>query len=130
MYELSEEEFEQAIEDAIDSIPERFVDDLENVVFLAEDEPEDWQLERSDGCFSPGGGGLLGLYDGVSLSERGSGYGGLDDYPDTISIFKGPHERLEGGREEILEEIRKTVVHEVGHYFGMTEEQIEEMGYA
>ena len=82
-----------------------------------------------DGLFSEEG-DLLGLYDGVSLMERGDGYGMPGDYPDTITIFKGPHERLEGGREEILEEVRRTVIHEVAHYFGMDEDQVDEMGYA
>ena len=66
---------------------------------------------------------------GCSLDERGDDYGAFGDYPDTITIFKGPHERLEGGREDILEEIRRTVIHEVGHFFGMDEDQIDEMGY-
>ena len=130
MYEMTEEEFEQAIADALDTIPERFLDELENVAIIAEDEPQDWQL-GSSGASQAHDGDLLGLYDGVSLPERGNGYGGAGgDYPDTIWVFKGPHERLAGGRDEVLDEVRKTVVHEVGHYFGMTEEQIARMGYA
>lgn len=118
---LTQEEFEQAVADAIDSLPDRFLDELDNVVFLAEDEPTPEQ--------SPDG-ELLGLYDGIALTQRGSGYGAGDDWPDTITIFKGPHERLSDDRAVVLEEIRRTVVHEVGHYFGMDEEQIDQMGYA
>ena len=141
MYKMTDEEFENAVQDAIDSIPDEFLDELENVVFLVDDEPSDEQLAafddeeelddglELDGLFSEEG-DLLGLYDGVSLMERGDGYGIPGDYPDTITIFKGPHERLEGGREEILEEVRRTVIHEVAHYFGMDEEQVDEMGYA
>ena len=81
-----------------------------------------------DGLFTEDG-DLLGLYDGVSLYDRGDGYG-VGDYPDTITIFKGPHERLGGNREETLEEVRRTVIHEVAHYFGMDEEQVDDMGYA
>ncbi len=130
MHEVSQEEFERAIEDAIDSIPSRFLDELENVVFIAEDEPQKWQLERRGGTFSANGSSLLGLYDGVNLLNRGTSYGAVSDYPDTITIFKGPHERLCNSKEELVEEVRRTVVHEVGHYFGMTEEQVAEMGYA
>ena len=117
MYEFSDGEFEEAVELAIDSIPARFLDELENVVFMVEDEPPEDDPDT------------LGFYDGVNLYDRSSGYGAIDEIPDTITIFKGPHERLPGGRAEIIEEIRKTVVHEVGHYFGMDEEQIEDMGY-
>ena len=141
MYKMTDEEFEGAVQDAIDSIPDEFLEELENVVFLVEDEPSDEQLAafddeediddgmELDGLFSEDG-DLLGLYDGISLPDRADGYGYGGDYPDTITIFKGPHERLEGDREEILEEVRRTVIHEVAHYFGMDEEQVDDMGYA
>lgn len=118
---LTDEEFENAIADAIDSIPDRFLDELENVAFIAEDEPTPEQSSQGD---------LLGLYEGISLAERGDDYGFFGDCPDTITIFKGPHERLSDSKERVVEEIRRTVVHEVGHYFGMSEQQIDEMGYA
>lgn len=118
---LTDEEFENAIADAIDSIPDRFLDELENVAFIAEDEPTPEQSSQGD---------LLGLYEGVSLTDRGGEYGAFDDCPDTITIFKGPHERLSDSKETVVAEIRRTVVHEVGHYFGMSEQQIDEMGYA
>lgn len=130
MYEMTDEEFEQAVSDAIDSIPDDLLDELDNVVFLVEDEPADWQAGCEEGTYAPGSSDLLGLYDGVNLLQRGTGYGAVSDYPDTITIFKGPHERLEGDRAQVLEEVRKTVIHEVGHYFGMTEEQVAKMGYA
>lgn len=141
MYKMTDEEFEGAVQDAIDSIPDEFLEELENVVFLVEDEPSDEQIAafddeediddgmELDGLFSEDG-DLLGLYDGISLLDRADGYGYGGDYPDTITIFKGPHERLEGDREEILEEVRRTVIHEVAHYFGMDEEQVDDMGYA
>ena len=122
MYQFSDEEFDGIVSDAIDSIPEQFLEALDNVVFLVEDEvdPELYGDMDSE---------TLGIYDGVSLAERGTGYGAVSDFPDSIVVFKGPHERLEGTRDEIVEEIRKTVVHEVGHYFGMDEDRIEAMGY-
>lgn len=115
MVRFTDDEFDALVEDAIDSIPERFLAELDNVVFAVEDEPDD--------------GETLGWYDGVSLLERGGSYGALDDYPDCITVFKGPHERLSDDPAVVAEEVRKTVVHEVGHFFGMTEEQIEAMGY-
>lgn len=139
MYAMTDEEFEAAVADAADEIYDEFGEELENVVFLVADEPTDEQLDCLDeelddgwevsGLFTEDG-DLLGLYDGVALTERGDSYGGGTDYPDTITIFKGPHERLEGDREEILAEVRATVIHEVAHYFGMDEEQVDEMGYA
>lgn len=127
MYKMTDEEFEAAVQDAIDSIPEEFIEELENLAFVVADEPEEEDFE-CNGLYTDEG-DLLGLYDGISLAERDSGYG-VGDYPDTITIFKGPHERLEGGRAEILEEVRRTVVHEIAHYFGMDEGQVDEMGYA
>ncbi len=112
---FTDDEFDALVEAAIDSIPERFLDELDNVIFAVEDEPDD--------------GETLGWYDGVSLLDRGGSYGAVSDYPDCITVFKGPHERLSDDRDVIAEEVRKTVVHEVGHYFGMTEEQVEAMGY-
>lgn len=135
MVRLTDAEFEGAIADALDAMPDEFIDELENIVVIAQDEPEDWQLENQgyydDGEYEDGDpGDLLGYYDGVSLYERADGYGGPGDFPDTIFIFKGPHERLDGTKAEILDEVRRTVVHEIGHYFGMSEDQIDEMGYA
>ena len=127
MVHLSDEEFENAVQDAIDSLPEEFLDELENVAIIVADEPEPEDFE-GDGLYTESG-DLLGLYDGVSLLDRDGGYG-FNDYPDTITIFKGPHERLSDDRAVVLEEIRVTVVHEVAHYFGMDEDQVDEMGYA
>lgn len=127
MVELTDEEFEIAVQEAVDSVPEEFLDELDNVAILLADEPEAHDYE-GDGYYAESG-DLLGLYDGVSMIERASGYG-YCDYPDTITIYKGPHERLDDKREVVIEEIRKTVVHEIAHYFGMDEDQVDAMGYA
>ena len=128
MARLTNDEFEGAIQAALQSIPGEFIEDLENVVIMAQDEPEDWQLETGDGIVSESG-DLLGLYDGVNIYDRGDSYGAFGDYPDSITIFKGPHERLSEDKVVVLEEVRKTVVHEIGHYFGMDEDQLDDMGY-
>ena len=127
MVELTDEEFETAVQDAIDSIPDEFLYELENVAIVIADEPQEADFE-GDGYYTESG-DLLGLYDGLALTERDGGYG-FGDYPDTITVFKGPHEQLEGDRAQIIEEVRKTVVHEIAHYFGMDEDQVDEMGYA
>ena len=120
MHRFTDDEFEAIVEEAIDSIPPMFLDELDNVAFFIEDEP-DAQLAKD--------GEIFGLYEGVNIYDRGDGYGGIDELPDSITIFKGPHERLDMPREQVIEEVRRTVVHEVGHYFGMNEEQIQAMGY-
>lgn len=130
---MTEEQFEAAVEAAIDSIPERFIDELENVVFVVEDEPTEEQAACADegnaACLDDE---LLGLYEGTPATERDSCYG-LGELPDVITIFKGPHERCFGGGPDadaaVAEEVRRTVVHEVGHFFGNDEETLAEMGY-
>lgn len=114
MYQVSENQFDDLVQAAIDSIPEQFLEQLDNVTFAVETEPED-------------GSDTLGLYDGVSLYDRGNYYD--MDMPDCITIYQGPHERACDSLDELTEEIRKTVVHEVGHYFGMDEDEIAQMGY-
>ena len=131
MATLSDDEFEGAIADALDALPEEFSEALENIVVMAADEPTEEQL-NTDGMADEQGadeGDLLGLYEGVSLDERADGYGYPGDLPDMITIFKGPHERLGLDRDQTLDEVRRTVIHELGHYFGMDEDQIAEMGY-
>ena len=130
---MTNDRFEAMVEDAIDSIPDRFFDELENVVFAVEDEPSEDQLAGADEDNSVREGDeLLGLYDGTPMTERDSYYG-TGELPDVITIFKGPHERCFGdgpnAEAAIAEEVRRTVIHEVGHYFGNDDETLEAMGY-
>lgn len=131
MHRMTDREFESAVEEALANIPERFLDALENVAVVVEDEPNDYHLSALDDPDCLGASmmddELLGLYDGVSLPDRADGYDG--DVPDVITVFKGPHERCFGSREEVVEEIGKTVVHEIGHYFGIDDARLHEMGY-
>ncbi len=124
MYTMSDEEFEQAVQDALDSIPDAFLEALDNVMITIQQEPTAQQLRHS----SEDGGEMLGLYEGVALTQRGGWYG-KGDMPDVVTIFKGPHERCFHSHRRIVEEVRKTVVHEIGHYFGMDEEDLRRMGY-
>lgn len=123
MIKVDEETFDCIVEAAIDSIPDRFLDELENVTFFWEEEPDPESLGED---YRPD---LLGLYDGVNIYDRAATYGDYLDMPDAITVFKGPHERMCNSLEELAEEVRRTVVHEVGHYFGMDEDDLERMGY-
>lgn len=131
MGSMSEEEFEKIVSDAIASIPEQFTQAIENVVIAIEDEPSDEDYETVDSPDAYGGSfcddELLGLYDGVSLPDRADFY--ELDAPDMITIFKGPHERCFEDRDELVKEVGKTIVHEIGHYFGLDDERLYEMGY-
>ncbi len=132
MYHMTDDEFEAAIDEALDGLPPRFLKALDNVGIAMEEEPDEDQLEMAEyGTEDQVSGELLGLYDGIPLTERGDGYGEFGaDLPDFITIFKGPHERAFGSREEIVSEIKKTVVHEIGHYFGMDENDLARVGLA
>ncbi len=131
MYRMSDDEFESVIEEALESIPEKFLEALENVAIVMEDEPGEYHLEALEAPDFLGASyfddELLGLYDGIPLTERDDYYDG--DIPDVITIFKGPHERSFASREQVVEEIGKTVIHEIGHYFGIDDERLYEMGY-
>ena len=131
MYRMSDEEFEDAVQEALDSMPPQFMEALENVAIFVADEPDEDELDASDDPDYPSGtiyeGELLGLYDGISLVDRADGYD--MDVPDTITIFKGPHERCFNSRKEVVDEAQKTVIHEIGHYFGLDDDRLHEMGY-
>jgi predicted Zn-dependent protease with MMP-like domain len=114
--------FETFVADALDSIPPELGDELDNVVVVVEDWPSDEQLDGRSGT-------LLGLYQGVPLTSRGPlSYAGA--MPDRITIFRGPlcaHARDES---ELAAQVRVTVLHEVGHYFGMDDDHLRELGWA
>ena len=134
MYRMTDEEFESAIAEALDAMPEQFMEALQNVAVVWEEEPSAYHLGYDDdeeparpAADAAENDDLLGLFDGLSIVERANGYD--DDIPDVITIFKGPHERCFDSREEIVEEIGKTIIHELGHYFGLSEDQLAAMGY-
>jgi predicted Zn-dependent protease with MMP-like domain len=110
---LDEDEFGRLVERALDDLPEEFAAALENVAVVVHDEPDPEVL--ADYGFDPEE-ELLGLYEGVPLPLRDSFYEAL---PDRISIYRGPLLRMCETREELTAEVRDTVVHELGHYFGL-----------
>ena len=119
---LSPEEFEDAVADALDRIPQQFLDRLDNVVFKVEPEPTPDQLRSADG------GELLGLYVGVAQPDRGDGYG-WGALPDQIFIFSGPIQRVSASRQDVVDQIHITVVHEIGHHFGVDDARLHELGW-
>ena len=113
--------FEDLVADALDSLPEEFALRMENVEVVVEDEPPMDLLARL-----PRGVTLLGLYHGIPLTSRGQ-YGNV--LPDKISIYRGPITRYWGDPDRIRAQIRRTVIHEIGHYFGIPEQRLHELGW-
>ncbi len=122
MVTVSPEGFEQIVADALDSIPERLARAMENVAVVIEEWPTPEQAARQQGT-------LLGLYEGVPLTKRGPvSYGNVA--PDHITVFRGPLCLMANGEAELARNVRVTVLHEVGHYFGMTDDRLKELGWA
>ncbi|MDH3351772.1 MAG: metallopeptidase family protein [Gammaproteobacteria bacterium] len=116
---MNQSEFEAVIREAIDSLPEWVHKALDNLEVLVVDEPD----EEHD----PEGQGLLGLYVGLSLPERGVDYAG--ELPDVIYVFRRPHLELGLPPEQLREEIVRTVIHEIAHYFGIDDNHLDEIGW-
>lgn len=108
--------FEELVVDELDQLPDDMVEGLENVVFVVEDRPEDGSLD------------LLGLYDGLALTER-TQYG-LGELPDRIVIYREPHLHQCKTEPELRDEIHTTLVHEIAHFYGIDDEQLHELGWA
>lgn len=121
---LNNKEFDRIVKKAIARIPEEIRQHLENILITVQQRPDpDMLAEMGYAPDEP----LLGLYWGVPLNERTVGEPPL--YPDTIFIYKEPLEEMCATREELEEEIEVTVVHEVAHFLGMSEERLAELGY-
>ena len=121
---MTDEAFEALVAEGIDTIPERFLKKLANVAIVIADAPTKAQL--SNGHTHPDE-TLLGLYEGIPLTERGDYYGTGMTLPDRITIFKVPTLEAAGGDPARVQEIvRDTVWHEIAHYFGYDEEEIGE----
>jgi predicted Zn-dependent protease with MMP-like domain len=114
------EPFEKLVADALASIPRRFRDAMSNIAIVVEDEPG---RELLDDMEVEPGGTLLGLYQGTPLTERRWDYG--NTLPDRILLFQGPLERESDGEEDLVIAIGETLIHEIGHYFGLSEDEIE-----
>jgi predicted Zn-dependent protease with MMP-like domain len=121
---VSREEFEELVVDALSTLPPQILNRMENVAITVQEWPTRAQLEHAN---VPPGLTLFGLYQGIPLTQRTSHYGMVA--PDRITIFRGPLIRYYATPEAIAEQVRKTVVHEIAHHFGMGEAQIAALGY-
>lgn len=113
------DEFEAEVEVVLASLPQWIKDEMDNVFVVVERRPSRQQ--------DPSGEGLLGIYEGVALDERGMDYFGVA--PDRIVVFFEPHMALGLGPNELREEIRITVLHELGHHLGLSDERLHELGW-
>ena len=115
MVEVSRQEFERLVEQALDDVPAELADLVRNVAVVVEDSGP------------PGDPDLLGLYEGTPLTERDSWYGGV--LPDTITIFRLPTLAMCRDPDEVRREVAVTVVHEIAHHFGIDDDRLHELGY-
>jgi predicted Zn-dependent protease with MMP-like domain len=111
--DITRAEFEELVAEALDTIPEALTTLMDNVVVMVEDDaPEP---------------GLLGLYEGVPLTARGDTYAGY--LPDRITVYRRPLQAISRTRDDLVKEVRITVVHEIAHHFGIDDERLHELGW-
>jgi predicted Zn-dependent protease with MMP-like domain len=114
--DMEPERFDALVDQALDDIPDELARLVRNVVVLVEDEPPEGEPDD-----------LLGLYDGVALTERD---GSLSmNLPDRIFVFRGPLLDFVESEDELVREVRITVVHEIAHHFGIDDRRLHELGY-
>jgi predicted Zn-dependent protease with MMP-like domain len=120
---VTREKFRQLVDEALQTIPDDFRAAMQNIAIVVEDEPTPVQLD-SAGVESPED-TLLGLYEGTPLTERSWSHGNV--LPDKITLFQGPIEDESDDEDEIVVAIGETLIHEIGHYFGLSEEEIQDI---
>jgi predicted Zn-dependent protease with MMP-like domain len=122
--EVSDEEFQQIMEQALEHIPDYFRKKLENIAFIFEDYPSPSDLSRLNIRSKHD---LLGLYSGVPYTHRNTNYMGMT--PDRIILFKKNIQYYCNNKKQLEEKIIEVVIHEIAHYFGMDEDQVRKAGY-
>lgn len=115
--------FKELVDEALDSIPPHFREAMQNIAIVIEQEPTPAQLESVG--LDPAEDTLLGLYEGTPLTERGWGHGNV--LPDKITLFQRPIEDESEDENDLVVAIGETLIHEIGHYFGLSEEEIEDI---
>ena len=113
--EMSREEFEDLVAEALDEIPDELARLVDNVVFVVEDDVPEGEEP------------LLGLYEGVPLTERGSWYAGV--LPDRITVYRNPILAICDTDDDVVDEVHITVVHEIAHHFGIDDDRLHDLGY-
>ena len=110
--------FEREVDRALDELPDWVLDRIDNLIVVVEERPSPDQDPEGE---------ILGIYEGISLLERGGDYWG--ELPDRITVFRQPHLALELSDVELRAEIRRTVLHEIAHYLGIEEDRLTEIGW-
>ena len=113
MISVDPERFEEMVATALDGLPPEFKERMKNIAVLVE--------------HGPGPRGLLGLYQGIPLTERTTNYAGV--MPDRITIYQQAICAICSTEDQVVEQVRRTVIHEVGHYFGISDERLRELGW-
>lgn len=116
---MHREEFEKVVEEALEQLPDEFTRNLDNIDIAIEDLPSG---QRANSKMI-----LLGLYQGVPLEKRSHYYAGV--LPDKITLFQRNIEAVCKTRDEMIEQIKRTLLHEIGHYFGISDKRLRELGY-
>ena len=116
MMQMDADAFEALVSDEIDALPVDMLSGLDNVVFVIEDRPEDGTLD------------LLGLYDGLALTERDR-YG-LGELPDRIIVYRESHLDVCDDEDQLRDEVHTTLVHEIAHFYGIDDARLHELGWA
>ena len=116
MIQMDADAFGDLVADELDLLPDDMIDGLDNVVFVVEDRPEDGSLD------------LLGLYDGLALTERDR-YG-VGELPDRIIVYREPHLEVCESVDDLRDEVHTTLVHEIAHFYGIDDARLHELGWA
>ena len=119
MSAMERADFEQLVDEALEELPAWVTERIDNLVVIVEDRPTAEQDSTGDG--------LLGLYEGVSLADRGIDYFGV--MPDQITVYREPHLALGLNRADLRSEIRTTVLHEIAHHLGIDDDRLHELGW-
>jgi len=119
---MTDEQFDDLITKAMNDLPQKYIKELENVAIVMADEPTSEQVKKMklDGRHL-----LLGLYEGIPLTQRGSGYNFV--LPDKITIFKNSILTVTHNESELFEQIKRTLWHEIAHYYGLNHNQIDKI---
>ena len=122
MYSVSDEEFDALISKAMDELPQEYIKGLDNVAILYADNPDEYQAGKAhlDDHHM-----LLGLYEGIPLTQRGAGYTFV--LPDKITLFKRPLMAISHSPEQFYEQLKRTLWHEMAHYYGLSHDDMDKL---
>lgn len=122
-FKLSDQAFDGLISRAMDELPQEYIVGLQNVAIVYADEPDEHQTAKSH--LDSQHGLLLGLYEGIPLPTRGAGYSFV--LPDKITLFKHPLLAVSHSEAQLFEEVKRTLWHEIAHYYGLDHDRIDEL---